>query len=1014
MNTFKLKNMKRYIMICAAALLSIICAQAESISVEDVVMDKGETKTVDISLTNSHTDLVSFQMDLYLPDGITLNKTGCSLSNRFGSSYELTIGKQSDGSYRLISTSYSLTPISGTSGTILTLSLTAAQTAMATTASIQNIRFVTSNSERITISNTSFGVTFRDDQTLSLSSLPSQTYGNTYTLPSQTDQGLPLTWTVTESSVAMVSGNVLTATGAGTTSVTATQAGNNSYLPFTKTYTLTVNPKSASGLTISKIAAVTYNGSAQTPAVTVKDGSTTLTSGTDYTVAYSNNINVGTATVTVTGKGNYTGTKTASFTINASSASNFIISDIAAVTYNGTAQTPVITVKDGSTTLTSGTDYTVAYSNNTNVGTATVTVTGIGNYTGTKTATFTINAKSASSLTISEIAAVTYNGTAQTPAVTVKDGSTTLTSGTDYTVAYSNNINAGTATVTVTGIGNYTGTKTANFTIYVSTIIFADANVKAICVAQWDTNGDNELSGAEAAAVTDLGTVFKSNQKITCFDELRYFTGLLSIESYAFYCCYGLTSVTIPNSVTSIDSYAFLYCGNLSSISVESGNPVYDSRNNCNAIIKTATNTVIVGCKNSVIPSSVTSIGSYAFYDCSGLTSVTIPKRVTSIGSYAFARCTSLTSISVENGNPVYDSRNNCNAIIKTATNTVIVGCKNSVIPSSVTSIGSDAFYYCSGLTSVTIPNSVTSIGSYAFYNCSGLTKVKAEWTTPVSIDSYVFQNSNINNAKLYVPKGSSSSYASASYWKTFKTIKEFPDGDVNEDGETDVVDVVDIARFVIETPSEQFCEFLADINSDNVINIADAVVLLNDILGNTQFAKPAFASRKAASDVLTLFGDGNSLSLQMEGNGGYSAFQFDLWLPTDMDMMQVSLNDARRQGHQLLYNKVGDGHYRVVALSTSGNVFNGTSGELLCMTLDDFASDDVRIDNIHFVTARGIDVPFETLSISQNSSGITTGISSSQTKEENAQPVYNLNGQRLNAPRKGLNIIGGKKIVVK
>ena len=122
-------------------------------------------------------------------------------------------------------------------------------------------------------------------------------------------------------------------------------------------------------------------------------------------------------------------------------------------------------MKDGSTTLTSGTHYTVSYSNNTNAGTATVTITGKGNYTGTKTANFTINAKSASNLTISAISAVTYNGSAQTPTVTVKDGTTTLTSGTHYTVAYSNNTNAGTATVTITGKGNYTSTKTANFTI---------------------------------------------------------------------------------------------------------------------------------------------------------------------------------------------------------------------------------------------------------------------------------------------------------------------------------------------------------------------------------------------------------------------------------------------------------------------------------------------------------------------------------------------------------------------
>jgi len=286
-------------------------------------------------------------------------------------------------------------------------------------------------------------------------------------------------------------------------------------------------------------------------------------------------------------------------------------------------------------------------------------------------------------------------------------------------------------------------------------ITFADANVKAICVANWDTNGDGELSKAEAAAVTDLGEVFFKNHKITTFNELQYFTGLTSIGDNAFTLCDCLTSVTIPHSVTSIGDNVFFYCIALTSIVVENGNTVYDSRNNCNAIIKTSTNTLIVGCKNTIIPNSVTiiandafqycigmasitipnsvtSIGDNAFYGCTGLTSINIPNSVTSIGSSAFSNCSSLTSIVVGSGNTVYDSRNNCNAIIKTSTNTLIVGCKNTIIPNSVTSIGSSAFSGCSGLTSVTIPNSVTSIGSSAFSGCSGLTSV----TIPNSVTS--------------------------------------------------------------------------------------------------------------------------------------------------------------------------------------------------------------------------------------------------------------------------------------
>ncbi|MBQ8748873.1 MAG: leucine-rich repeat domain-containing protein [Clostridia bacterium] len=120
----------------------------------------------------------------------------------------------------------------------------------------------------------------------------------------------------------------------------------------------------------------------------------------------------------------------------------------------------------------------------------------------------------------------------------------------------------------------------------------------------------------------------------------------------------------------------------------------------------------------------VTRIDYDTFKDCSNLTSVTIPSTVTDIRSGAFDGCSSLSTIEVDNNNTVYDSRNNCNAIIETETNSLYVGCKNTTIPSTVTSISAGAFYNCSGLTSITIPNSVTSIENAAFLGCSSLTSV--------------------------------------------------------------------------------------------------------------------------------------------------------------------------------------------------------------------------------------------------------------------------------------------------
>ena len=254
---------------------------------------------------------------------------------------------------------------------------------------------------------------------------------------------------------------------------------------------------------------------------------------------------------------------------------------------------------------------------------------------------------------------------------------------------------------------------------------------------------------AKTVAVTYKGSYYDSYSNeytgsVTIPSSVTYSGttySVTSIRDYAFYYCDGLTEVTIPNSVTSIGSYAFCACRGLTSITIPNSVTSIgdDAFRGCS------------GLTSITIPNSVTSIRDYAFFGCSGLTSVTIPNSVTSIGNYAFCKCSGLTEVIVEDGNTKYDSRNNCNGIIETATNSLILGCKNTFIPNSVTSIGGFAFYYCDGLTSITIPNSVTSIGDDAFDDCTGLAELIIEdGQETLSLGYNYYSSSTIGGGLFY------------------------------------------------------------------------------------------------------------------------------------------------------------------------------------------------------------------------------------------------------------------------
>lgn len=237
----------------------------------------------------------------------------------------------------------------------------------------------------------------------------------------------------------------------------------------------------------------------------------------------------------------------------------------------------------------------------------------------------------------------------------------------------------------------------------------------------------------------------------------------------------GLVSVNIPNGVTNIGERAFS-CSGLTSIIVENGNSKYDSRENCNAIIESDTNTLLRGCINTIFPNSVTSIGGWAFQGCFGLTSVNIPNGVTSIGRQAFHGCSALLSISIPNsvtniGDYAFDC---CYRL----TDIKIGKC--------VINIGDHAFEDCRELTNIIIPNSVTRIGYYAFYNCNMLSEMTCLADNVPTLEPKVFTGTHCATGTLYVPESAVEAYKAADQWNGWGNIVGI---NVDDDNTTDIVD---------------------------------------------------------------------------------------------------------------------------------------------------------------------------------------------------------------------------------
>lgn len=268
---------------------------------------------------------------------------------------------------------------------------------------------------------------------------------------------------------------------AGTYKVTASCESESTI--YTAEATFTVEPREIEAKDVAFDKELTYTGNELTQTVTVTVNGKTLTVGTDYTVSDLTGTEPGSYPVTVAGTGNYTGEVTKSFTISKAQISSAAITyDAGPYGYTGKEWKPEVTVSFNSATLTAGNDYTVSYENNINAGTAKIIITGIGDhFTGLTEKTFTINSAEISGCTFAPIADVTYNTKAHTPEVTVAISGRTLEADKDYTVSYDSNVNAGTATVTVTGKGNFTGTASKTFTINKAGLTLNPCTISELC-----------------------------------------------------------------------------------------------------------------------------------------------------------------------------------------------------------------------------------------------------------------------------------------------------------------------------------------------------------------------------------------------------------------------------------------------------------------------------------------------------------------------------------------------------
>ena len=524
-------------MMIAAMALFASNGMAQQLTVSPFELEVGGEAKLVVNY-ESEGEMTGAQFNLTLPAGVQIKYDDDEMDFVFKAQkgYNVNFNDSNDPQTKTVIISRknkNIAPL--TSGSpLITITLTADANAAEgdVQATISGIAFASSGVS--VAGNADFNVTIslfvKKETVISVSGNATCTFGQALTAPSvTTTQGYDgvLSYKSSDEKVVKVdASNNLTVVGAGTATITISGTETTHWLaPESVTYSVQIDKAAITpAVTIN---GWTYGEAANTPSVTGNTGNGTVTyqykvkgaNDNTYSATVPTKADDYTVKAIVEATANYNGGEaTADFTISRKSVNATMIQAIADQVYNGTALTPAITVKDGNNTLALTTDYTVTYTNNTNAGTATVTITGQGNYKDTASKTFTITAKTLAKNMVEDIEKQIYTGSALQPKPVVKDGDKTLVEGTDYTVAYTNNTNPGTATVTITGKGNYQGTVTTQFAIKklgdanddgkvdvgdVDTVIMTIGEDKNVTNELVDTNDDGKIDIADVDYVID-------------------------------------------------------------------------------------------------------------------------------------------------------------------------------------------------------------------------------------------------------------------------------------------------------------------------------------------------------------------------------------------------------------------------------------------------------------------------------------------------------------------------------